>query len=582
MLALPFRHARHDPETRRLRRVRRWWRPRHWWWLPLIGALGVVAIGSIQLGVAGSQLVGARDDLLSGRFAVAENEFSQARDGLHNNPLLEVLRVFPPARRQLEALGLLADMGTHAARAARMGEAAIRGQDMAQLSQVEQELRRLSADRSRIPASGLAPPIRQAMALFDARYDQATDVLTMLPLVSRVLGNGGTDSYLVLQQDPAELRATGGFIGSVAFLDFDHGKMRPVSPIDIEAIDGLHLHRVLGVAGDPKYVAPPAPLTRVLDPGDSWELRDENFSPDFPTSARRAEFFLARETGRRVEGVIAVDPYLVADLLSITGPVTVPQTGDVLTSQNVFDTTLRRVELHRGPTPRKSFLSEATTAVLDRLKKMPAGSWLKLAKVLQRACSSKDIQAYFDDPAAEALVNRFSCGGQVPVFRQDGLMVVDTNLNSNKDDFWITRSFSLDIQRRSDDAARHTLRISYGPFPDLEQLTTPYFDWLRLYLPSDARLVSASGISAHQGAELGDSVVQGWVQFASGQRKEVTIVYDVPQVRMQGAGRRMSLTWLKQAGRIADPIVLRVAQASGGQGTSLRSDLRQDRVFVID
>ena len=207
---------------------------------------------------------------------------------------------------------------------------------------------------------------------------------------------------------------------------------------------------------------------------------------------------------------------------------------------------------------------------------------MKLANVLQRACSSKDIQAYFDDPAAEALVSRFSCGGQVPVFRQDGLMVVDTNLNSNKDDFWITRSFSLDIQRGSGDAARHTLRISYGPFPELEQLTTPYFDWLRLYLPSDARLVSASGISAHQGAELGDSVVQGWVQFASGERKEVTIVYDVPQVRMLGADRRMSLTWLKQAGRIADPIALRVAQASGDQGTTIRTDLRQDRVFLID
>src|SRR5207245_11373263 len=113
-------------------------------------------------------------------------------------------------------------------------------------------------------------------------------VLTMLPLVSRVLGNGGTDSYLVLQQDPAELRATGGFIGSVAFLDFDHGKMRPVEPIDIDALDGRHLHRVLGVAGGRKYVAPPAPLTLVLDPGDSWQLRDETFFRDFPTLTSQA------------------------------------------------------------------------------------------------------------------------------------------------------------------------------------------------------------------------------------------------------------------------------------------------------
>src|SRR5207249_10596589 len=98
MLALPFRHARHDPETRRLRCVRRWWRPRHWWWLPLIGALGVVAIGSIQLGVAGSQLVGARDELLSGRCAAAEHALSQARAGRHHNPLPEVLRRFAPPR----------------------------------------------------------------------------------------------------------------------------------------------------------------------------------------------------------------------------------------------------------------------------------------------------------------------------------------------------------------------------------------------------------------------------------------------------------------------------------------------------
>src|SRR5207245_3917638 len=147
MLALPFRHARHDPETRRLRRVRAWWRPRHWWWLPLIGALGVVAISSIQLGMTGSQLVGARDDLLSGRFAVAENEFSQARDGLHNNPLLDVLRVLPPARRQLEALGILADMGTHAAPAARTGKAAIRGQALAQLSHIAQQQTQPTAAR---------------------------------------------------------------------------------------------------------------------------------------------------------------------------------------------------------------------------------------------------------------------------------------------------------------------------------------------------------------------------------------------------------------------------------------------------
>ena len=540
-----------------------------------------LTIGAIQASLAGLQLARGRDDLVAGRFQQADAEFTDARDGLHHNPLLGLVGLVPAARRQVDALELLADMGARASHAARLGVAAVRGQDLGRLRQVQQELARLSADRARIPSAGLAPPIRQAVAQFDRRYAQAAAALPLLPLVNLLVGNG-TASYLVMQQDPAELRPTGGFIGSVAFLDFDHGTMRPFNPVDVEVIDGPHHRRVLGVVGAPNYVPPPAPLRRVLDPGDSWELRDENFSPDFPTSARLAESLLQRETGRRVQGVIAVDPYLVADLLTITGPVRVPQTGDVLTAQNFFETTLRRVELHRGPTPRKSFLTEATGAVLDRFKTMPAASWSQIPTVLEQACRTKHVQAYFDDPAAEAVATQYGCGGQVPVFRQDGLLVVDTNLSSNKDDFWISRSFRLNLDRRSDGVTRHTLSIAYGPYPSLQQLTTPYYDWLRVYLPSGARLVAASGVDqAVQSAELGNALIQGWVQFDSGQTRTVSIVYDLPSPSTRGDGG-LELQWLKQAGRDADPVVVSVAPSTPAAGATVTTDLRQDRLITSD
>ena len=185
-----------------------------------------------------------------------------------------------------------------------------------------------------------------------------------------------------------------------------------------------------------------------------------------------------------------------------------------------------------------------------------------------------------DDPAAEAVATQYACGGQVPVFKQDGLLVVDANLSSNKDDFWISRSFRLNLDQRSDGVTRHTLSIAYGPYPNLEQLTTPYYDWLRVYLPSGARLVAASGVDqAVQSAELGNALIQGWVQFDSGQTRTVSIVYDLPSTSTRGDGE-LELQWLKQAGRDADPVVVTVAAATPAAGATVTTDLRQDRVIT--
>jgi hypothetical protein len=177
------------------------------------------------------------------------------------------------------------------------------------------------------------------------------------------------------------------------------------------------------------------------------------------------------------------------------------------------------------------------------------------------------------------MADRYACGGKVPAFESDGLMVVDENLNSNKDDFWISRSYQLSLHTRPDGSARHTLRIRYGPYPSIEQLTTPYINWLRVYVPAGSRLVSAQGIDAQQASDLGNAVLQGWVQFDFGQSKEVSIVYDVPAKVMQARGRQ-ELTWLKQAGRQADPIVV-LGVRSNGQTTTINSDLEQDRVLSL-
>jgi hypothetical protein len=171
------------------------------------------------------------------------------------------------------------------------------------------------------------------------------------------------------------------------------------------------------------------------------------------------------------------------------------------------------------------------------------------------------------------VVNQYSCGGQVPVFKQDGLMVVDENLNSNKDDYFISRSFKLRIEPQSTGTAIHRLQIRYGPFPELQQLTTPYIDWLRVYVPAGSRLLSASGMQAEQSTDLGNAVLQGWLQFGYGESKTLTLTYEVPATVMNSPGAHGSLRWLKQAGREADQAIVEVATGKESQTAVLEQDV---------
>jgi hypothetical protein len=131
------------------------------------------------------------------------------------------------------------------------------------------------------------------------------------------------------------------------------------------------------------------------------------------------------------------------------------------------------------------------------------------------------------------------------------------------------------VQQRQNGSARHTLTIDYGPYPKLEQLTTPFIDWLRVYVPSGARLISASGIEAQQRADLGNTVLEGWVQFDFNRTKQLTLIYEAPPGVMGGGGQPPAVLWIKQAGRQHDPVSMSIS--TGNETIRYQTDLSVDR-----
>jgi hypothetical protein len=386
----------------------------------------------------------------------------------------------------------------------------------------------------------------------------------------------------------------------VGYLSFDKGEMAPFNPVNVDAIDKKPdgVTEVLGPPGTPSHVDPPYPMYAVFKL-QSWALRDANWSPDFPTAARQAEDLLDREAHKKVDGVIAIDPYFIQGLLAVTGPVKVALTGDTVNKDNFFRITLERRELGAGAT-RNEFLPSASKQIVAKLMSLPSSQWHSLLDALHQGCDSRSLQIYFHSETAQALSKRHNCTGQVQLPPHDSLMVVETNVGGNKDDFWMKRKHSIQIDIRKDGSSRHTLKLHYYGLSSQGYAFTRnwgYTGWLRVYLPPSTSLVSVSGAFADPKEppkmDLGHMMWQGWFYVQFDHTVDVTVIYDEDPIVTGAKKHQLEFLWQKQGGRLADPITVGVSVPSGWKinkrtmgdrsisGDPISSDLSVDRLFTF-
>ena len=179
----------------------------------------------------------------------------------------------------------------------------------------------------------------------------AEKAVSILPPMA---GADGPKNYLLLFQNNAEIRATGGMPGSWALLHADDGKIEMTKQ---------------GTANDfPPTATPIIPLTAEETKVYGKELgiyfQDPGWTNDFP---RAAELWHAHWDARfpdtPIDGVIAIDPVAMSYLLDGTGPVKV---GDVtLTRSNAVEALLSKPYIEEGPEAQNAFFEKASKAVFD-------------------------------------------------------------------------------------------------------------------------------------------------------------------------------------------------------------------------
>ncbi|MCA4133071.1 DUF4012 domain-containing protein [Arthrobacter sp. M4] len=179
---------------------------------------------------------------------------------------------------------------------------------------------RLSTERlNAIDTGSLIPQIERPLTQARTELNSVRDALDVAADVTRLapgmLGSDSPRKYLVLIQNNAEIRASGGIPGALAVLTADKGKLT------------LGTRSSAGALGT---FVPPVQVDQEQTNAYSVRLgkymQDVNLTPDFPTSASTAKTMWERGTGESVDGVISIDPVALGYILDATGPIQL--TGD--------------------------------------------------------------------------------------------------------------------------------------------------------------------------------------------------------------------------------------------------------------
>ncbi|QLD12271.1 DUF4012 domain-containing protein [Microbacterium oleivorans] len=209
-------------------------------------------------------------------------------------------------------------------------------------------------------SSGVAQ-LDDALAEIEPVVEPAQKTLAILP---GILGAEGARNYLVLVQNNAESRGTGGNPASLVMITADNGAISITQQASSTDFNNGRPNPIVELD--------PAVLALYGDKVGRY-MQDVTTTPDFPDSARIMGAFWAEEFGTPIDGTLSIDPVALSYIMNATGPVTLP-TGEVLDASNVVSTLLSDVyyRFNSGvgviDNPRQdAFFAVAAAAVFDSI-----------------------------------------------------------------------------------------------------------------------------------------------------------------------------------------------------------------------
>lgn len=456
--------------------------------IALLAAVGDVVLavvwarGSLQQTADG--LIRGRDALGDGDLELAESEFASARADASDaasaldRPTLSFLASVPLLNRDVDALRRIS------AAAGNTAEAATGAVDVAEalgvtdtglgasiyqngqldLDAVERALEPLAAVTVRMTAAEsllagspqpVLPPVRDA--LLDARgqvtdaSEAASDGEALFEALPALLGSDGTRKYLLAFQASGEARATGGVIGLYGTLIAEGGRLRlgTIAPYQ-DLFPG-------GRALPENVEAPPWFAENYESQYALRQWQQVNSSPNFPVVAQVLLNMFEEVTDQRLDGVLAMDPVALRDLMGATGPLEV---GTATVTKEEILPLIFEDSYTDFPTQRAQnrVLGQIVTAFWSKIRDgdfNPAA----FSEGLGRAVRSRHVSIYSADADAQQAIAQIEADGSYGSPEANTQMVFHNNYAVNKVDYYLRRSIDTRVRLTTNGTAQVTTRV---------------------------------------------------------------------------------------------------------------------------
>ena len=466
------------------------------------------------------------------------------------------------------------------------------------------------AQITKAQANVFLSPLRNKLLETKDAIDEARQftekAIPLVRLLPEFLGYPEKSSFLILLQNSDELRPTGGFIGTYGIFEMENGDMIRNDTHDIYHMD-MPIKDLINVE-------PPEPLKKYLNV-EKWYMRDSNWSPDWPASAEKIEWFYKTEDKLLppknkinnffgdFDGVIGITPELIIDLLKITGSVVIE--GEEYNSDNFVDLLQYRVEksyveLGVPSWKRKEVIGEIVKELKNRLFSFSPEALTAAGNVLFENLLKKNIVVYLRNNEKQQIILEQNWGGAISGIKSDYVFVVDANLAAFKTDRVMNRSIEYELDQDINGVFSE-LTINYKHNGEgFDWRTTRYRTYTRIYTPINSTLISVSGFNDEKidvYSEFGKTVFAGFFSIEPKEFNQIKLRYKLnDDIYRQIKNNEYNLVFQKQPGNKVESLHIGLMfnnmiksyspvgfyADSGSNKVSWDSDLETDRVFKVE
>ncbi len=331
--------------------------------------------------------------------------------------------------------------------------------------------------------------------------DEGKPLIKVLP---ELLGGKTAKKYLIVFQNDAELRPTGGFLTYYSIFRVDQGVIHIDSSNDIYTLDD-------SIASHPK--ADPI-ILKYLPKVPTQNIRDINLSPDFQKSMDDFRTYYDKSSLKTpVDGIIAIDTQFLVDIIRILGGVDaagIHFTSEIDPACNCPQVVYKLEENTTKPvgyirTNRKGIVGDLLYATMQKaLQSSPKEYWGNLFQAAIKNANEKHVLFSLNNKDAQSGIKALGWAGEIKNFNGDYLHVNDANFGGAKSNMYIQQDIRMDYDVASSGEVVKTLTINYRnpqKYSDcnLESgglcLNAILRDYQRVYVPKGSTLESSKGSS---------------------------------------------------------------------------------------